>query len=114
MKPFELFLYVGSTLSLWFGISVYGLSVYFKRYFKASDRGLAGKQSLLKRARRILTKRPSKVRSGQTSNKTTYSTLNLLEGPKFKEKLSVNYRQTDLNYMQNIGQFAYASHLNRF
>lgn len=114
MKPFELFLYVGSTLSLWFGISVYGLSMYLEKYLgKSGRRQSASRLSLLKRARRLL-KRPFKVRSSRTmSNKTMASTLsnyrnaNGLEATKFREKLGVNYRQNiDINYMQNIGQYS--------
>ena len=111
MKPFELLLYVGSTLSLWFGISVYGLSMYFEKYFKV--RNASTKQSLLKRAKRLLMKRPSKVRSGQAMSNQMDSTLNNYrtlyvdgEGSKFKEKLGVNYRANiDFNYGQNIGQY---------
>lgn len=114
MKPFELFLYIGSTLSLWFGISIYGLEKYFRG---SSSENSASKHNLLRRARRLLVKRPSRVRSGQTaSSKTMISTLNNsrtvnlseAEAIKFKKKLDVDYRSNiDLNYcMQNIGQYS--------
>lgn len=104
IKPLDLLLYVGSTLSLWFGISVYGLSVYLEKYLGKFDQRSSSKESLLKRTRRIL-KRPFKVRSARTMS--NYRTVNVLEGTKFRERLCVNYRQNiDLNYMQNIGLYS--------
>lgn len=125
MKPFELFLYVGSTLSLWFGISVYGFEKYFK-IFKKYCLVQRSKSKILKRAKRMFDNRvKSSRRLGNNktmdNNLLNYRTVNVLseksvnvldklqkhdEKQKFKDRLGFNYNQNlDFKYKNNLNYY---------
>ena len=116
-------MYVGSTLSLWWGITVYGLKSYLdymrsccKKNNNSSKANNRQHQNLLKRARRLLNRSFSRLKSTRTlTNKTMDNSLlsyrsaildaNLEREDKinYKDKLAFNYDQNiDLNYKNKL------------
>lgn len=130
MKALELFLYVGSTLSLWFGVTIVSLRYGFKTfayYFGSFKKCLmnrkesSAKPNIFRKVGRIFTRSSlSRQKSPRTlSNKTLNSLLSYRSGlnmldrvqnekssdfnSKFKDKLNgFNYdNNVDFNYSRN-------------